>query len=623
MTFGRAVRSQRCPASGAGDEEEHVGDTTSDEISRLVAGATVSGAFRDQVRARPDAVALRWKDGEGWGEWTWADYADRACRLAAALTAAGVRRGDRVVLMLRNRPEFHVADVAVLLVGATPISVYNSSSPEQVAYLVGHCGAAYAMVEDDDYLARFRAVADETPTLRGIAVVEPTTASGVSTWGDLLAAAPVDLDAAAAVAQPSDLATVIYTSGTTGPPKGVMLDHENIRWTVECLRRCLADVSTEGRRVVSYLPMAHIAERMTSHYQSIVLGYEITTCPEGGLIGQYLPQVRPEIFFAVPRVWEKMQAGIMAMVGADPARAEQLEAGLAIGLRAADHRARDEALPADVAAAWEQADAGGMGLVRALLGLDACVTAVSGAAPLAVETLDFFRGLGIPISEIYGMSESSGPITWEPFRIRAGMVGRAVPGCEVVLADDGEVLFRGGNVFRGYLDDPAKTAEALDADGWVHTGDIGRIDADGYLRIVDRKKELIITAGGKNLSPANLEAALRAESLIGQACVIGDARPFVSALVVLDPEVAPVWAQQQGIEATSLMELADHPVVSEEVDRQVRHAMSSFNNAEAVKRVTILHEEWLPDSEELTPTMKLKRRGIHAKYSREIEAMYG
>ncbi len=600
-----------------------MGDTTSDEISRLVAGATVSGAFRDQVRARPDAVALRWKDGEGWGEWTWADYADRACRLAAALTAAGVRRGDRVVLMLRNRPEFHVADVAVLLVGATPISVYNSSSPEQVAYLVGHCGAAYAMVEDDDYLARFRAVADETPTLRGIAVVEPTTASGVSTWGDLLAAAPVDLDAAAAVAQPSDLATVIYTSGTTGPPKGVMLDHENIRWTVECLRRCLADVSTEGRRVVSYLPMAHIAERMTSHYQSIVLGYEITTCPEGGLIGQYLPQVRPEIFFAVPRVWEKMQAGIMAMVGADPARAEQLEAGLAIGLRAADHRARDEALPADVAAAWEQADAGGMGLVRALLGLDACVTAVSGAAPLAVETLDFFRGLGIPISEIYGMSESSGPITWEPFRIRAGMVGRAVPGCEVVLADDGEVLFRGGNVFRGYLDDPAKTAEALDADGWVHTGDIGRIDADGYLRIVDRKKELIITAGGKNLSPANLEAALRAESLIGQACVIGDARPFVSALVVLDPEVAPVWAQQQGIEATSLMELADHPVVSEEVDRQVRHAMSSFNNAEAVKRVTILHEEWLPDSEELTPTMKLKRRGIHAKYSREIEAMYG
>ena len=598
-----------------------MGDTTSEEIARKTAGMTIARAFRDQVRARPDAVALRWKEGDGWGEWTWADYGDRACRLAAALQAEGIGHGDRVVLMMRNRPEFHIADLAALLVGATPISIYNSSAPDQIAYLVDHCEAKYAILEDDEFLARFRAAADKTPTLRGIAVVEGNDDTAAS-YHDLLGTEPVDLDAAAEIVQPEDLATVIYTSGTTGPPKGVMLDHANITWTVECLRRCLDDVATVGRRMVSYLPMAHIAERMTSHYQGIVLGYEVTTCPEGSQIAQYLPQVRPEIFFAVPRVWEKMQAGVMAMVSADPDRRNQLETALAIGLRASDHRARGEDLPADLEKQWEAADAEGLGLVRTLLGLDQVISAISGAAPLAVETFDFFRGLGVPLSEIYGMSESCGPITWEPFRIKAGLVGRAVPGCEVKLGEDDEVLFRGGNVFRGYLNDPEKTAETIDPDGWVHTGDIGRIDDDGYLRIVDRKKELIITAGGKNLSPANLEAALRAEELIGQACAIGDGRPYVTALVVLDPEVAPVWAKQQGIEATSLMELADHPAVRDEVERQVKQAMSRFNNAEAVKKVKILHEEWLPDSEELTPTMKLKRRGIHAKYSREIESLY-
>ena len=257
-----------------------------------------------------------------------------------------------------------------------------------------------------------------------------------------------------------------------------------------------------------------------------------------------------------------------------------------------------------------------------MIGLDQCIAAISGAAPIAVEVFDFFRALGVPISEIYGMSESSGPMTWAPFQIKAGTVGPAIPGCEVRLAEDGEVICRGGNVFRGYLDDPEKTAEALDAEGWLHSGDIGVFDDDGYLRIVDRKKELIITAGGKNVSPANLEAALKAEELIGQACVIGEGRPFISALVVLDAEVAPAWAKHHGIEPTSLLELADHPEVREEVDREVRSAMEAFNQAESVKKVKILHAEWMPDSEELTPTMKLKRRGIYAKYIREIEELY-
>jgi long-chain acyl-CoA synthetase len=594
------------------------------EIAALVEGRTVPIQFRETVATRGEATALRWKEGDDWASWTWAEYAERACRVAAGLEALGVRPGDRVVLMLRNRPEFHVADVGVMLAGATPISIYNSSSPEQVAYLAGHCHARAAIVEDDGFLSRLLQVRDRLPDLTAVVVVaEPDPVpEGVETFAALLAHPPVDLGAASQRVAPDTLATVIYTSGTTGPPKGVMLDHANVCWTVESLRRCLASIDPTGRRLVSYLPMAHIAERMVSHYQGVTFGFEVTTCPDPGLVAQYLPAVRPELFFAVPRVWEKMHAGILAMAAADPERKAQLDAAIEVGLRRSDHVARGEDLPGDLQRAWEEADAAGLALVRSLLGLDACIAAISGAAPIAVEVFDFFRGLGIPISEIYGLSESSGPMTWEPFRIKPGTVGRAIPGCEVRLAEDGEVCCRGGNVFRGYLDDPERTAETLDEDGWLHSGDIGVLDDEGYLRIVDRKKELIITAGGKNISPANLEAALKAEQLIGQACVIGDGRPYVAALIVLDPDVAPAWAAGRGIEASSLAELADHPEVRAEVEREVAHANERFSNVERVKRFTILHAEWLPDSEELTPTMKLKRRGIHAKYAPEIEALY-
>ena len=300
---------------------------TSEELTAQTAGRTVPLAFRDQVRARPDAVALRWLEGTTWKEWTWAEYGDQAARLAGALGDLGVGHGDRVVLMLRNRPEFHVADVAAMLVGATPVSIYNSSSPEQVAFIAGNCGARVAIVEDAGFLATLLEVRPQLPDLRYVVVIEEVEhATDVMPWSELLQRAPVDLDEAAAIAQPTDLATVIYTSGTTGPPKGVMIDHANIAWTVRCLRVALADVDVIGRRLVSYLPMAHIAERMTSHYQGIEFGYEVTTCPEAGAAASYLPQVRPEVFFAVPRVWEKMEAGVRAVLASDPEKAERVRA---------------------------------------------------------------------------------------------------------------------------------------------------------------------------------------------------------------------------------------------------------------------------------------------------------
>jgi long-chain acyl-CoA synthetase len=600
-----------------------VGKDTPEQLTEAVAGQTVATRFRDTVGARADRAALRWKTGDRWAEWTWAEYADQATRLAGALGRLGVGRGERVVLMMRNRPEFHVADVAAILVGATPVSIYNSSAPEQIQYLAHHSGAVAAVVEDVDFLERLLKVRDELPRLEHLAVIDDDgrAPGDVLRFADLLDGPRADLDAAATIAQPDDLATIIYTSGTTGPPKGVMLDHANVVFTAESMRRSMHPIDPRGYRLVSYLPMAHIAERMVSHYQGLAFGYEVTTCPDPSLLGQYLPEVRPQILFGVPRIWEKLHAGVLATAGRDEDLQRALDAALAVGEEEQAYRARGEDAPAELAARLEPHEPTRAHVLR-LLGLDAVVVGITGAAPIPMEVLHFFRALGMDFSEIYGLSETTGPHTWAPRRVKLGTVGPPIPGCEVRLAHDGEVLAHGANIFRGYLNDRARTVDALDDDGWLHTGDIGELDDDGYLRIVDRKKELIITAGGKNISPANLEVALKASPLIGQAAVIGDARPFVSALVVLDPEVAPAWAKAHGVAPGSLEELARDPTVLAEVEREIAGANERFSNVERIKRFTVLGQEWLPDSEELTPTMKLKRRGINAKYGDEIEAMY-
>jgi long-chain acyl-CoA synthetase len=576
------------------------------------------------VAEHPEQVALRWKTADGgWGERTYAEYGDLVARVTTGLQGLGVGKGDRVVLMMRNIPEFHVVDVAVAMLGATPISIYNSSSPEQVQYLTAHCGASVAIAEDLGFLERFLKVRSELPSLRSLIVLEDPDGMApedVRRYEALLDDEPADLDALAREVKPEDLATVIYTSGTTGPPKGVMLSHSNICWTVESYMPLL-QIEPVGFRVVSYLPMAHIAERMSSHYLALGGGYEVTTCPNPGDIAAYARDVHPEIMFGVPRVWEKIYATVQGALAADADRKAKFDEAVAAAIPLRLKKTR-VALTDEEQQTLDFLDEVAFKGVRDLMGLDQLKFAVSGAAPIPPEMLEWFVGIGLPMSEIYGMSENTGPLTWDPYEIKPGTVGRAMPGSEVQLAEDGEVIARGGHVFQGYLNDPEKTADALDADGWLHTGDIGEMDDEGYLRIVDRKKELIITAGGKNISPANLEAALKMIPLVGQACAIGDKRPFVSALVVLDTDVTPAWAQSRGLEAADLASLADHPEVMAEIEQGLAEVMAQFNNAERVKKVKILAEEWLPDSEELTPTSKLKRRGIHAKYEAEIEAIY-
>jgi long-chain acyl-CoA synthetase len=598
------------------------------EIDAEVAGQTVASRFAAVVAEHPDAVALRGRDdatGE-WHELTWRQYADRARRAAAGLRRLGVGRGDRVALMIRNVVDFHVADIAALLVGATPFSIYNSSAPDQVQYLISHAEAKVAIVEHPDFLERVAKVRDELPTLATIVLMsgEPTT--DVVAWDELLASDPVDLDEAAAVAQPDDLATLIYTSGTTGPPKGVMITHANVLWTGEALLRAFGMPREElvGMRIVSYLPMAHIAERQTSHYNGILGGFVVTSCPDTGRIAEYLREVRPHVGFGVPRIWETIAAGVEAALAARPDDKAKFDDAVAAATPLVAKRTLggEDALTEEERQTLAFLDQVAFAPVRASIGMDAMVRAISGAAPIPVELVEWYRAIGVPLSEVYGMSENTGPLTWDAVRVKPGYVGRALPGVEVALAPDGEVIARGGNIFTGYLNDPAKTAEALDAEGWLHTGDIGEFDDEGYLRIVDRKKELIITAGGKNISPANLEAALKSIPLVGQAAVIGDQRPFMSALLVLDPDAGRAWADAHGLAGTSLAELAEHPDVLAEVEAGVREANARFSQVEQIKKWKLLATEWQPDSEELTPTMKLKRRGIAAKYAAEIESLY-
>jgi long-chain acyl-CoA synthetase len=589
-------------------------------------GQTIPTRFLANVSAYGDLIALRARNADGsYRTTTYREYAELVARCAAGLRALGFGPGQRLVSMLRNRPEFHVLDVAAYFCGGTAVSIYNSSASEQIEYLLNHCEATVAVADDPAFLERFLSVRARLPKLKHLGVLGSEVPDGVFSWDSLVDHAPIDLAEAAQLAKPEDLATLIYTSGTTGAPKAVMLTHQTVVFMCDSTQEALQAHPRfrdgfAGARVVSYLPMAHIAERNVSHYLPALFGHEVTCCPDATQIGLYLREVRPEIVFGVPRVWEKLHAGIQAAVSADPARAQKLNEAVDAALVLVE-KIKDGSATEQERATYQFLDDVAFKNLRTLIGLDATAVAVSGAAPLPRALQLWFRAIGVPISDVYGMSEC-GAMTWSPLDHRPGTVGRAMPGVEVKLADDGEIICRGPNVFSGYLKSPQQTSDALDADGWLHSGDIGKLDADGYFSVVDRKKELIITSGGDNVSPANLEAALKGIPLVGQACVIGDQRPFVSALLVLDPDAAKVWADKRGISGATLASLSQHPELIAQVDAGLEQVMASFGRVERVKRFAILGTDWLPDSEELTPTAKLKRRTILAKYKAEIDAMY-
>jgi long-subunit acyl-CoA synthetase (AMP-forming) len=607
-------------------------------LDAAVEGLTVPGAFQRTVASHPDVVALRWKDDGEWRELTYAQYAERVRRTALGMKRMlGLERGDTVNLVMRNIAPFHWIDMGAAHLGCTSVSVYNSLSPDQLAYVVGHSGARVAFVEGT-FLEKFLKVRSELPALEKVVVVEGGSEfEGIedvvaleeveAAGGSASSAASADgreLERLSASVEPGDLCTLIYTSGTTGPPKGVMITHRNIVWT--CASYFDWVEREPGWKVVSYLPMAHIAERMTSQYLGMWDAQTITCCPDTTLLAEYVSEERPETFFAVPRVWEKFYFALNNAMEAetDETRKSFILAALDAGREMVAYDQKQEEPPEDLVARHQQLDQLVLSQVRARLGLDRCQYAVSGAAPLSPKIVEFFHVIGLRIAEIYGMSESTGPASWNPprGRIKIGTVGPEMPGIEIALAGDGEVMIRGGNVFAGYYRDDEKTKETLTPDGWILSGDIGELDEDRYLRIIDRKKELIITAGGKNIAPSNLENALKKQPIIGQCAVIGDNRPYVTALIVLDGESALSWAERQGIAARSVTELAQDPSVIAEVQRFVDDVNAGVSRVEAIKKFVILSEEWGPESDELTPTLKLKRRVVQEKYADLIDSMY-
>src|SRR3954451_4296468 len=469
-------------------------------VSRASQAATIAEAFRLTAADHPDRVAMRTKDDAV--SLTWSQLRDRVDALAGGLARLGVRRGDTVALMLANRPEFAIADLAVVTLGATPYSICATSSPAQIACAVADAASRVAIVEES-FSGAFLAARDNLPDLETVVVLEGAQGEGTVAWADVEGSDPdFDGEAAAAAVEPDDLLTLIYTSGTTGPPKGVQLSHRNVMAAVRATRDIVR--FPDGSRVISWLPSAHIAERQAHHYLPVAYAMTVTCCPNPREIAAYLPAVHPTWFFAVPRIYEKLKAGLEGFLLAGE-QAERNRRWLAVATERVELDQAGAPVPDELAETCAEADRELFAGLRAMLGLDQLAAVNVGAAPTPREVLVFFHAIGVPVAELWGMSETCGAgCCNRPGDERIGTVGPPAPGIEVRLADDGELLVRSEVVMRGYRNQPDKTAEALDDDGWLHTGDIAEIDADGFVKIVDRKKELIINAAGKNMSPANI-----------------------------------------------------------------------------------------------------------------------
>lgn len=603
-------------------------------IDAQIAGRTLCTELFDTVveHGASPAYSDRHADS-GWRTLTWSEVRELALDVAAAYVAAGTDPGDVIALMGSNRIEHVVADIAAVHAGATPMSVYATLAPEQVGYIASHSGARIAVLEGQDQLDRWR-LALQSDAIHTIVVIDDTTEyddDRFVTWDDFVASGavyrashPAECEQRWRGVEPDAPLTILYTSGTTGDPKGVVLTHRNVLFESYTSSE---SAGLEGQGVtISYLPFAHIAERMLGIYTPQIQGGHVHLIADPAALVGTLLEVRPTRFFGVPRVWEKIQAGITGVLTAEP----------------------DEGRRAAVAAAFDagrvwvaECEAGGrpstqteqrfaeaqravLMPMRAMLGLDRVEWAASAAAPMPLEVARFFAGLGIVIHDVYGMTETTGSVTANvPSAFRLGSVGRAQRGIELRIADDGEICVRGPVATPGYHAAPDATSALIDAEGWVHTGDIGRLDDDGYLYVVDRKKEMIITSSGKNIAPSNIENYLKESPLIGHAFAYGDGRPYVVALLTLDPDVAPVIAERLGIASGDLASLVREPKIRAQVAAAVDTANARLSRPEQVKTFELLAEQWTAESEELTPTLKLKRRVVQAKYQDVLDRLYG
>ena len=607
-----------------------IGHADRTEIDEAVAATTLVDVLRRNADVHGLAPAIHWKQGDDWKHLTWTEYREVALEVAAGLITLGVEPGDAVVIQAGNRPEHLIADLGAIHAGAAGVTLYSTLAPSQVAYIVNDCAAKVAILEDETNLARFRSVLAEMPGLRHIVLmggVERSDHAGlVLGWDELSDRGRKALVEESQLVEgrirniwPGDIATMIYTSGTTGFPKGVEFSHRNLLWTAESSR--LGFGFPDNLRLVSYLPMAHIAERMASHYLGMWLACQVYYCPDPEQLLDYIVHAQPQAFLGVPRVWEKLQNRLQGRFAEDP-RHKLIMWSIRNGERVV--RARQQGSgPLFGSLMAIILDRLVFAKVRAGLGMDQLIVAVTTAAPSDPAMIVFFNALGIPLCELYGLSESSGPaVSNVPASNRIGTVGKPLPGVEIGLGQDGEVLIRGGNVASGYHLLPDETAETFDDRGWLHTGDLGLIDADGFLSIVGRKKDIIITAAGKNIAPAPIELSLKSHKPVAYACLIGDTRPFLTALIALDAEEARDWARTRGLPFQDLASFSKTPQVVAEVQTAVDEVNSKLSRAEQIKRFVIAPDDWIPESGKVTPSLKVRRMQVMQNYTGEIEEMY-
>lgn len=605
-----------------------------------VVNAPYAGTMLEHIERNaaehPELVAAI--DGDT--KYTWSRYRDRARAVALALIDLGVAPGDSVGLHMGNRIEHVVSDIGALMAGATPTTYYSTLASDQLTYVAGD-SAATVVVTDAAHLPRWQSIRDQLPKLRHVVVVDldPSVElpDGVHRFDDLVDAAEREVghragevEATMAGVRPEDTLTIVYTSGTTGHPKGTIITHAGVLWVLSRLFGQLeserGDTSTVGWAALSYLPLAHIAERMLSYYLALRQTLTVTYVRDATQLTGALAAARPHVFLGVPRIWEKIHGALRERAAGEqnPVRRALMSAAITVA-RSVGMARLEQRVPSPLTRiAHPVLERLVYRRIRSALGLDRVELALVGAAPIAPEVLAFFFGLGIQIIEAYGMTETSAALSVTPMNApRLGSVGKALDGVELRIAEDGEILARGPNITPGYLNRPEATAEAIDEQGWLHTGDLGSIDGDGYLRVTGRKKELIITAGGKNLSPGNIELAISGRSdLIGTVYVHGDAKPYLVALITLDPMGWRDWCTARGIEADTVADVIADQRVRAEVSRAVEEGNALLARVEQIKSWTLLDKLWDSESGELTPTMKLKRPVVRERYDAEIEDLY-
>jgi long-chain acyl-CoA synthetase len=603
-----------------------MGATTEDRVR------SVGALFAEQVARQGDRLAIRFKEYGIWHRVTWRQYGDEVRRVAAALLAFGLRHQENVAVLAENRPEWLYCHLGIQTVGGATCGVYPTSSPDQLLYLLNHSEARLVFVENEEQLDKVLAIVGQTRVER-IVVWDAKGLWGFSeervtfladflkqgqTFADAHAGA---VDARLAAVAPADTAMIIYTSGTTGPPKGAMLAHGSILWVTQAFLS--VNPVTERDEVVSYLPFAHIYENLISVFGPLRRGYVVNFVESLDTLFQNLREISPTYFASVPRIWEKLASTVeLRMADSTRLKRATYRLAVAIGRRYARARLGRTGVPLGLALAYRLAYWVALAPLKRRLGFDRTHLAVCGAAPASPELFEYYHALGVPLVEGYGLTESTGVISVNRVeRPRVGTVGEAVPGIEVALADDGEILTRGPHVFKGYFKDADLTAQTIDAEGWLHTGDVGAWE-DGHLKIMDRKKDIIITAGGKNVTPAYIENKLKFSPYVQDAVVVGDQRKYLVALLLIDEDNVTKYAQDHRIPFTTFQDLTQSPEVVRLIDREVETVNKTLSQVETIKKFALLPRRFYAEEGDVTPTMKVKRRALEQRYADVIGSLY-